>query len=277
MPRSSATAASPPGGGRRHADGPVDGRCSVACFTGERPTLRRPQVRHRAPPPAIRRSTPCWPSSTPRRRRRRRSPRTTTSPSASATCRRPPPSPSTAGAARSRWAMSTTCRPRELIETCRSSDVHHRARPAAISDSQLTVDFYAADAATRLRVDAAAKIGPTASRTETDRRAAGRLASTSSSRVARRATACSDDGILAKLTDGDVYVTMTSFSATVDPAALTAQHPTTAGHHRDQASERPPSDVVGPVERAAGRRRWPRRSPPGASPSGRRGRSPARR
>ncbi len=114
----------------------------------------------------------------------------------------------------------------DLIETCRSSTCTTGLDAAAISDSQMTVDFYAADAATRLRVDAAAKIGPTASRTE---QIAGQPADcvdvVQSSGTASYCVL--GDGILAKLTDGDVYVTMTSFSETADPAALTP-HPTTA-------------------------------------------------
>jgi len=112
-----------------------------------------------------------------------------------------------------------------LIETCRSSVCTTGLDAAAISDSQMTVDFYAADAATRLRVDAAAKIGPTASRTE---QIAGQPAScVDVVQSSGTASYCAlDDGILAKLTDGDVFVTMTSYSPTADPTALTP-HPTT--------------------------------------------------
>jgi hypothetical protein len=117
----------------------------------------------------------------------------------------------------------------ELIETCRDAICTTGLDPAAISDSQLTIDFYAADAAKRLRLDATAKIGPTASRTE---QIAGQTATcVDVIQSTGTATYCVlDDGALAKLTDGDVYVTMTSFGATADPAAFaspTSGPPTT--------------------------------------------------
>ena len=107
----------------------------------------------------------------------------------------------------------------EVIETCRGTECTTGLDPAAISDSQLTVDFYVADAAKRLRVDAAAKIGPTAAHTET---IAGQQAScVDIAQSSATAVYCVlDNGVLAKLEDGDVYVTMTSFAPTADPAAL---------------------------------------------------------
>ncbi len=109
----------------------------------------------------------------------------------------------------------------QLIETCRGTACTTGLDPAAISDSQLTVDFYAADAAKRLRVDAAAKIGPTAARTE---QIAGQQAScVDIAQSGATAGYCVlDDGILAKLTDGDVYVTMTSFSPTAQEDLFSA-------------------------------------------------------
>ena len=108
----------------------------------------------------------------------------------------------------------------QLIETCRGAVCTTGLDPSAISDSQLTVDFYAADAAKRLRVDAGAKIGPTAASTQT---IAGQPASCIDIvQPSSTATYCVlDNGVLAKLADGDVYVTMTSFAPTADPAALT--------------------------------------------------------
>ena len=108
----------------------------------------------------------------------------------------------------------------DLIETCRETVCTTGIDPAAISDSQLTVDFYAADAAKRLRLDATAKIGPTAARTE---QIAGQAAScVDVIQSTGTATYCVlDDGVLAKLIDGDVYVTMTAFAPTADPVLFT--------------------------------------------------------
>lgn len=117
-----------------------------------------------------------------------------------------------------------------LVETCRGTTCTTGLDAAAISDTQLTADFYAADAAKRLRVDAAAKIGPTAARTE---EIAGQTANcVDIAQSSATATYCVlDDGILAELTDGDVYLTMTSFSPTVDPQAFVeaASAPPTSG------------------------------------------------
>lgn len=85
-----------------------------------------------------------------------------------------------------------------------------------VSDTNITYDFYAKDAATRLRRDADAKIGPAEATTST---------------IADQQTTCVnlpltggtavycvlDNGLLAKLDDGDVLVTMTLFGETVDP------------------------------------------------------------
>jgi hypothetical protein len=87
--------------------------------------------------------------------------------------------------------------------------------PQRISDTGITYDFYATDAAKRLRRDADAKIGP---------------AEASTSTVADQPATCVSlplpggtavycalaNGLLAKLDDGDVLVTMTLFGETVD-------------------------------------------------------------
>ena len=94
----------------------------------------------------------------------------------------------------------------------------HRS-PAAISDTQLTIDFYATSAATRLRVDANAKIGPSTARAET---VAGRPATcVDVAQSNNTATYCAlADGPLAELDDADVRVTMTSYQPVADPQAF---------------------------------------------------------
>ena len=109
----------------------------------------------------------------------------------------------------------------DLVETCRDTTCTTGLDAAAFSDTMLTVDFAIADAAKRLRLDASAKIGPTATRTE---ELAGQLA-TCVDVVQSSGTASYcvlDDGVLARLTDSDVYVTMTSYAPTVDPALFDA-------------------------------------------------------
>ena len=101
---------------------------------------------------------------------------------------------------------STTC----MAEVCTDG-----LRAQAISDTQLTFSFYGADAAARLRVDARSKIGPTTSRAET---------------IAGQSAACVDvlqanntavycvleSGVLARLDDADVKITLTAYSPTAD-------------------------------------------------------------
>lgn len=91
--------------------------------------------------------------------------------------------------------------------------------PARISDVGVTVDFYAADTATRLRVDAAAKIGPPVERTEN---------------IAEQQASCIDiplpggvavycvldNGLVAKVDDGAVLITMTLYGEVVDENAF---------------------------------------------------------
>lgn len=88
-----------------------------------------------------------------------------------------------------------------------------------ISDTLLTVDFYAADAAKRLRRDAQAKIGPATPRADV---------------IANMPVACVDvpvpggtavycaldTGLVALIDDGDVRVALDAFGAAADPAAF---------------------------------------------------------
>jgi hypothetical protein len=87
--------------------------------------------------------------------------------------------------------------------------------PQRISDSGVTYEFYAADTEKRLRRDALAKIGPATASTET---IAGQVATCVDVPVTGGvAVYCVlDSGLLAKLDDGDVTVTMTLYGATVD-------------------------------------------------------------
>lgn len=88
-----------------------------------------------------------------------------------------------------------------------------------VSDIGVTINFYATEAATRLRRDAQARIAPTTSRVET---------------IAEQATLCVDvplsggvavycaleSGLVARMDDGDVAVNLTLFSGTADPGLL---------------------------------------------------------
>jgi hypothetical protein len=88
--------------------------------------------------------------------------------------------------------------------------------PARISDTLLTIDFYASDTAKRLRRDAQAALGPATARTET---------------IAGQTATCADvplqggtavycvlaNGMLALLDDGDVRVTLTLTVDQIDP------------------------------------------------------------
>ena len=87
--------------------------------------------------------------------------------------------------------------------------------PQRISDIGITVDFYATDAAKRLRRDAQAKIGPTTA---------------STAAIAQQPATCVDvplaggtavycvldNGVIAKLDEGDVLVTLTLFGSSAD-------------------------------------------------------------
>lgn len=90
---------------------------------------------------------------------------------------------------------------------------------ARVSDIGVTVDFYAAEAATRLRRDAQAVIAPTTPHVETiadqpavcvDVPLAGGVA-----------VYCAlDSGLVARMDDGDVAVNLTVLSTTADPGRL---------------------------------------------------------
>jgi hypothetical protein len=107
-------------------------------------------------------------------------------------------------------------------QTCRGALCSSGLDETAISDTQLTSTFWAADMAKRLRFDAASKIGPTAQHTE---QVAGQAASCVDVVQANNSTptyCVLDDGVLAKLTDADVYITLQSFATTADPTAFAA-------------------------------------------------------
>jgi len=88
-----------------------------------------------------------------------------------------------------------------------------------VSDIGVTIDFYSAEAATRLRRDAQALLAPTTPHVET---------------IADQSALCVDvplaggvavycvldSGLVARLDDGDVAVNLTAFSATADPGRL---------------------------------------------------------
>lgn len=91
--------------------------------------------------------------------------------------------------------------------------------PQRISDTAVTVDFYAAETAKRMRRDAQAKIGPAVLHTDT---------------IAEQAATCVDvplpggtavycaldNGLVAKVDDGDVLVTLTLYGSVVDKNAF---------------------------------------------------------
>lgn len=90
---------------------------------------------------------------------------------------------------------------------------------ARISDVGITVDFYAADTATRLRRDSVAKIGPAVAHEETiANQPAHCVALPLSGGTAEYCVL--DNGLLARLDDGDVLITLGLYSPTVDPAKL---------------------------------------------------------
>ncbi len=87
---------------------------------------------------------------------------------------------------------------------------------ARISDTLLTIDFYAADTAKRLRRDAQAALAPAVARTAT---IAGQNATCADVPLAGgTAVYCVlDNGMLALLDDGDVRVTLTLTVNEIDP------------------------------------------------------------
>jgi FlaG/FlaF family flagellin (archaellin) len=91
--------------------------------------------------------------------------------------------------------------------------------PQRISDIGITVDFYAADTAKRLRRDALAKLGPAiGSQTTIAGQAATCVDVTVPGGVA---TYCAlANGVLAKLDDGDVQIVLNAYGAAADSAAF---------------------------------------------------------
>jgi hypothetical protein len=88
-----------------------------------------------------------------------------------------------------------------------------------ISDTLLTVDFYAADAAKRLRRDAQAKIGPAVART--DVMASAPVTCVDVPVSGGTAVYCAlESGLVALIDDGDVRVSLDAYGAAVDPAAF---------------------------------------------------------
>ncbi len=91
--------------------------------------------------------------------------------------------------------------------------------PTRVSNIGVTIDFYAIEAATRLRRDAQATLAPTIPHVET---------------IAEQAALCVDvplaggvavycvldNGLVARMDDGDVAVNLTVFSPTADPGLL---------------------------------------------------------
>lgn len=90
-------------------------------------------------------------------------------------------------------------------------------QPARVSDLGVTPDFYAASPAARLRRDAASRVGPTTSSTET---IAGQPATCVIIPIAQSAARyCAlDAGPLAGMRTTDVTVDLTEYAARVDPA-----------------------------------------------------------
>lgn len=105
-----------------------------------------------------------------------------------------------------------------LVQTCKvdgSSPCLTGIVTQSSSDVGLTIDFYAADTARRLRRDAQAKVGPTSLYNQDF---AGIAATCVDVPLANgTAVYCAlDNGLLAKLDDGDVLVTLTFLAETVD-------------------------------------------------------------
>jgi hypothetical protein len=107
-------------------------------------------------------------------------------------------------------------------ETCtvdKSSPCMDGLVPQAASDVGLTIEFYAADTAKRLRRDAQAMIGPSVLHDETfvDQHAT----CVDVPLPGGTAVYCVlDNGLLAKLDDGDVLVTLTLWSESIDEGAF---------------------------------------------------------
>jgi len=108
--------------------------------------------------------------------------------------------------------------------TDRSNDCTTGFAPARISDVGITIEFYAAEAATRLRRDAQAQLGPSVGHSEV-------IANQDATCVAvsltgGTATYCVlANGMIAKLDDGDVLITLGLLVTTVDGSKFIPPNP----------------------------------------------------
>ena len=108
--------------------------------------------------------------------------------------------------------------------TDRSTDCTTGFTPARISDVGITIDFYAAEAATRLRRDAQAQLAPAVGHDEV-------IANQNATCVAvtltgGTATYCVlANGMIAKLDDGDVLITLGLLVTTVEGAKFVPPNP----------------------------------------------------
>jgi hypothetical protein len=110
-----------------------------------------------------------------------------------------------------------TCNLRSGADTCTSS-----IDDAAISDLQVTHQFYGRSAANRLRTDAARRVGPTEGY---QAEFAGRTATCVSVPVSggSKVYCALDEGVLASYQGPDVLIELTSFDATPDEALFSLE------------------------------------------------------
>ena len=110
-----------------------------------------------------------------------------------------------------------TCTIDEATEA--ATDCESGVNPARISDVGITIEFYAAEAATRLRRDAQATLGPAVAHEEV-------IANQPATCVSVTVTGGTaiycvlENGLIAKLDDGDVLITLGLLEPTVDAAKL---------------------------------------------------------
>ena len=104
-------------------------------------------------------------------------------------------------------------------DTDAATDCTKGFNPARISDVGITIEFYAAEAAKRLRRDAQAQLGPAVAHEEV-------IANQTATCVSVTVTGGTaiycvlEDGLIAKLDDGDVLITLGLLEPTVDAAKL---------------------------------------------------------
>jgi len=106
-------------------------------------------------------------------------------------------------------AIATTCTVDLTVPCAEGLD------PSRVSDTLATIDFYAAEPATRLRRDNQAKVGPTVAHAETF----GGLAATCVDVPLPGGTAVYcvlNSGMLAKMDDGDLLITLSIYTDTAD-------------------------------------------------------------